>query len=140
MFQKWLNELSQEEDFLIWTFASGCIEINNEPNNWIIFFNKAITIRDQKIPKGKTYSSYIWFDEQIPGLRFATSNCLKNSLPFGRSVELVESPQKIIESWQSESNYIPWEELQDCEFEDETNRSENKIPPLKVWAIEHIKK
>ncbi len=137
MFENWLTELSAENEFEIWSFSSDSLE-NISLESWIQFFEKAVSIRAQKVPVNTVYSSYIWFDEQALNLKLATTPYTKNSLPFGCSIELVESLSIILQTWLNAETYIPWEELEETNFEDNKMDSlPTESKPLKVWAVEH---
>ena len=76
---------------------------------------------------------YMWFDEMAAQLRFNIISAFNSKLPFGCQLELVYSPESILEDFLA-SHYhqgIPWDEFE--ELDDDSDEDEQPFI-LKVYV------
>ena len=132
-FETWLGELQTESEYEEWCISDP-EAVSNSPQDWCVFLTTAFEIRSARW--GTDLTSYAWHDEMASQLRFNTGPYSPETLPFGRSVRLVDSPLEIIQSWMGTSSHIPWEDL---EIEEEELSSSEVLTrdQLTVWAVEH---
>lgn len=134
-FSAWLDELVEESKPEVWCISKGAFG-KDEPSiaEWVEFVNQAFEARASMIPKGATWTSYLWHDEQASQLRFASSPCDPDNLPFSATVELLDGPEMIVASWLRDDDHIPWSDLEDVDFEPPESVESSSV---RVWALRH---
>ena len=135
-FTEWYDELKSEDISEPWCISHEATpDFTYDPDEWVTFLNAAFKIRQERTPDDAVYTTYAWFDEQASQLRFATTQCEIDSLPFGCEVELIDSPIPVISAWLTSPDHIPMEELHEVDDDDDSETAE--VHPLQVWAIRH---
>ena len=134
-FESWLNELRSESNPETWFITKNCTsDFSNDENEWVDFVTKAFKIRGEKIQNADDRTSYLWHDKQACQLRFATSPCTPDNLPFQCKIRFVDDPKSIIRQWLSQPSFISWDELIDASDEEDNEVAEYN---LAVWAVQH---
>lgn len=134
-FSAWLDELVDESEPEVWCISRGAFG-KEEPSvaEWVEFVKQAFAVREGMTPEGELWTSYLWHDEQASQLRFASSPCDPDNLPFGAVVELIDGPEMIIASWLRNDDHIPWEDLEEMKFESPESADDFSV---RVWAWPH---
>jgi len=124
----------------MWVLSFSLTAINEiHAQDLIKFVAKFLEKKRQEITQKGIASPivfYMWFDEMAAQLRFNTIIAFNKKLPFGCKVDIVDSPEPIIQDFLA-SHYhdgIPWSELE--ESEDDLDEDEEPFI-LKVFVV-HI--
>jgi hypothetical protein len=106
-------------------------------NDLVEFVNSLIQKKTQQIMEAGVIHSvlfYMWFDEMAAQLRFNIISDLGKKFPFDCRVEILDSPELILEDFLA-SHYhagIPWDELE--ELNDDSDEDEGEPFILRVFV------